>query len=47
MTLAQKRAVTFDQFWPLFQRHHRVELAPRPGLHLVADTLDAMGAATP
>jgi hypothetical protein len=25
MTLAQKRAVTFDQFWPLFQRHHRVE----------------------
>ncbi len=25
MTLAQKRAVTFEEFWPIFQRHHRVE----------------------
>lgn len=25
MTLAQKRAVTFEQFWLIFQRHHRVE----------------------
>jgi hypothetical protein len=25
MTLAQKRAVTLDEFWPMFQRHHRVE----------------------
>ncbi|WP_067484307.1 tyrosine-type recombinase/integrase [Actinomadura hibisca] len=25
MTLAQKRAVTFEAFWPIFQRHHRVE----------------------
>ena len=24
MTLAQKRAVTFEEFWPIFQRHHRV-----------------------
>lgn len=25
MTLAEKRAVTFEQFWPIFQKHHRVE----------------------
>lgn len=25
MTLAEKRAVTFERFWPIFQRHHRVE----------------------
>jgi integrase len=25
MTLAQKRAVSFGEFWPIFQRHHRVE----------------------
>ena len=25
MTLAQKRVVTFEEFWPIFQRHHRVE----------------------
>ncbi len=25
MTLAEKRAVTFERFWPIFQRHHQVE----------------------
>lgn len=25
MTLPQRRAVTFEEFWPIFQRHHRVE----------------------
>jgi hypothetical protein len=25
MTLAQKRAVTFEEFWLIFQRHHRVD----------------------
>jgi integrase len=25
MTLAEKRAVTFEQFWPIFQRYHPVE----------------------
>lgn len=25
VTPAQRRAMTFDEFWPIFQRHHRVE----------------------
>ncbi|MFG2005518.1 hypothetical protein ACGFNU_40860 [Spirillospora sp. NPDC048911] len=25
MTPAEKRKVTFEEFWPIFQRHHRVE----------------------
>ncbi|MFF4242765.1 hypothetical protein ACFYYL_43475 [Actinomadura geliboluensis] len=25
MTPTQRRAMTFEEFWPIFQRHHRVE----------------------